>query len=397
MGPIASLRSWSSNRKIVRRARHTVGLPTKDNGTISVEDQLLTECQAMSMYAMRSGLRVPAFVLQSVASASESRATARSSDLPVKFTATQFRNLTHAHDQLTHIVAPAKPGTLAIFEHEASSGRASALGPIPLVRNLMITTGILLIVFLVTATSGYVNSTSGDIFSSSGIRLAVNEVFLLSAAGIGAAFAALFQANRYIAQGTYEPKYESSYWIRFVLGLLAGIVLASLIPIKSSGSAGGLSKPFLALLGGFSAAVVFKILTQVVTTLESLVTGDPHAVEAAKVSSAHAQAANQRTLDHMRFGAGLVKLREQIGSGASPNEVSAQLNSMLAELLPADYDDDSDTTQPASTPLGAEQPELEPAPPAEPAPSITPLPAPESGETVAETRIDVAEPEPTRA
>jgi hypothetical protein len=37
-------------------------------------------------------------------------------------------------------------------------------------------------------------------------------------AGLGACFAALFLANRYIAEGTFDPKYESSYWIRFILG-----------------------------------------------------------------------------------------------------------------------------------------------------------------------------------
>lgn len=225
-----------------------------------------------------------------------------------------------------------------LFEHERISGRASALGPVPLVRHMVALSMFLLVVFMATALSPDVSTASGDIFASSGLKLAVNELFLLSAAGIGATFAALFKANRYIANGTYESKYESSYWVRFVLGLLAGIVLASLIPIKSSGSGAGLSRPFLALLGGFSASVVFKILTQVVGTLESLVQGDSSDAEAAKIRSSQAEMAAQRTQDQMRLGAGLVKLREQLGAGLSTDQLAANLNKMLNELLPVDSD-----------------------------------------------------------
>ena len=57
----------------------------------------------------------------------------------------------------------------------------------------------------------------------SGHVLLYNLLFLIAAAGLGASFQALFQANRYVVAGTFDPKYESSYWIRFVLGLIAGL------------------------------------------------------------------------------------------------------------------------------------------------------------------------------
>ena len=113
--------------------------------------------------------------------------------------------------------------------------------------------------------------------------------------GLGACFAGLFQANRYIANNTFDPKFESSYWIRIVLGLMAGIILAELIPLNllsesgTSGSESGgsssiaaLGKPVLALLGGFSAAAVYRIIARIVDALESLVRGDTKDAMAAR-------------------------------------------------------------------------------------------------------------------
>ncbi len=86
---------------------------------------------------------------------------------------------------------------------------------------------IYLICFIVISLSPYVNTASlaKGIFASSGLVLLLNLIFLLTAAGLGACFTALFQANRYIADGTFDSKYESSYWIRFVPGLMAGMGL----------------------------------------------------------------------------------------------------------------------------------------------------------------------------
>ena len=44
-----------------------------------------------------------------------------------------------------------------------------------------------------------------------GVHLLVEELFLLSAAGLGASFAGLFQANRFVTRGTFDPKYSSTY------------------------------------------------------------------------------------------------------------------------------------------------------------------------------------------
>jgi hypothetical protein len=289
-------------------------------GNLSVRAQIVAECQAMASYALASGLRVSSSALHSLADADE--------PVPARLDAQQWRRLVQAHDQLVQVVSPATPRALLLLSTDGSDGKLHMLGGVPLVRRMLGVSVASLAVFLLTALSPKVSHASGDIFHDSGTDLLINELFLLSAAGI---------ANHYISEGTYDPKYEASYWVRFVLGLIAGIVLASLIPIESSANGGAsFTKPFLALLGGFSAAVVFRILQRVVGTLESLVQGDSSDGEAAKKRLASSEASQLRTQDQMRVSASLVKLREQLASGAPPAQSMALVGALLDEMLPVD-------------------------------------------------------------
>ena len=101
--------------------------------------------------------------------------------------------------------------------------------------------------------------------------LLINELYFLSAAGIGASFFILFKISHYIVNNKYNPKYESYYWIRFLLGLIAGLILASLIPeiplIPEEDLS--LARPALALLGGFSTVGVYSILESLMNMVKS--------------------------------------------------------------------------------------------------------------------------------
>lgn len=69
-------------------------------------------------------------------------------------------------------------------------------------------------------------------FDLQGTDLLYVQAILLAASAIGASFAGLFKANSFVTQGVYDPKHESSYWVRFVVGLISGITLTQLIPIN---------------------------------------------------------------------------------------------------------------------------------------------------------------------
>jgi hypothetical protein len=183
--------------------------------------------------------------------------------------------------------------------------------------------------------------------------LLFNLLFLLSAAGLGACFAGLFLANRYIANNTFDPKYEASYWIRIVLGLMAGIILAELIPLDLLGGTGSLAaasgtgaehttasavntlgKPVLALLGGFSAAAVYRVISKIVDALESLVRGDNRENAAVLDQATKAQYQSQLAAQRLTLAANLTGIQQKIDRTGDSEELKRELDRVVSGLLP---------------------------------------------------------------
>jgi hypothetical protein len=188
---------------------------------------------------------------------------------------------------------------------------------------------LMLAAFVAIATSPDIHSTSGDIFKSSGFPLLLNELFYIAAGGLGAAFYALFTAYRYIASGTYDTTYESSYWIRFILGLIAGVLVPALIPIGKE----SVTRPLLALLGGFSAAMLYRILQRLVQTVESLVEGEPKPAEMARQAAASARAAAQLDEDRLALVGDLIHLRDALSAAHASADLMSTVEKVLAGLV----------------------------------------------------------------
>ncbi|NVK41366.1 MAG: hypothetical protein HWE39_08985 [Oceanospirillaceae bacterium] len=262
-----------------------------------------------------------------------------------------------AHGHLAQIVAPATPRTILLLDREsAKRGFWFFLGPVSHIRRMMLATILFLATFIATSTCEEVTG-NVNVSVEHGKILFLNELFLLAAAGLGACFAALYQANRYIAEGTFDPKYEASYWIRIFMGVIAGLLLAVLLPLDSltdlqmggsqafgadSDSTGqgetakalNLAMPTLAMLGGFSATVVYRMLNRVVEALETLVRGDTRDILNAREQAAQARLAEQVTQSRMQLATRLVSLQQQLGAGTGAEEVSQKLSGLLEELLP---------------------------------------------------------------
>jgi hypothetical protein len=181
--------------------------------------------------------------------------------------------------------------------------------------------------------SPYINTNSVSIFTSSGFPLLVNLMFRLAAAGVGASFAALLQANKYISRGTYDPKFESSYWIKFVVGLIAGIILSELIPLGPNNSLGELAKPTLAMLGGFSANVVYKILNKLIESVESLVSGNAADELANKQTALQQKYSEQLNQNKIKIASNLVSFQKELGNNL-PGDLKEKLNSIIEEIIP---------------------------------------------------------------
>lgn len=296
----------------------------------TLEAQLVGACEAMLRYALASGLVVPEGIVERVERAARRRAQASDSSEPA-----EIRQLVRAHTELVRLVAPATPRTIMVLS-EGRRARLSMLGPVRLVRQMLVAVLILLAAFVLLSTTEYVNSTSGDILHSTGIELLVNELFFLAAGGLGAAFSALFTAYRYIAEGTYDPKFESTYWLRFILGLMAGLLLPALVPLGGGAETETLTRPLLALLGGFSASVLYRILERLVSAVESLVHGDDsRELRTARREAESARVSEQLGLERLGLIGELRRLEQQARAGNRPDQLADELERMVATLLPS--------------------------------------------------------------
>src|SRR5271165_6046092 len=129
-------------------------------------------------------------------------------------------------------------------QHPASSSRRSQggrhrrdtkhplrceFGPLPLVRQMLGLALLSLVVLLGVSASAVINiqNMSRSLLELTGYPLLMVETFLVSAASLGGCFANLQRINIVVSNGTYDPRTQSTYWTRWVMGVISGIVLSS--------------------------------------------------------------------------------------------------------------------------------------------------------------------------
>jgi len=112
--------------------------------------------------------------------------------------------------------------------------------------------------------------------TSSSFWTSLNAFF---GAVLGASFSVLVKTQPYLANRSYDPKFNASYISRFFTGVIAGLILSIALGPFISGKLGteldqSLSPGVIALLGGFSARAVELILQRLVEVLMAAVRGD---------------------------------------------------------------------------------------------------------------------------
>jgi hypothetical protein len=253
-------------------------------------EQMLDECGVMAHHALSNGAPVPPALLGRLADYLEGRpggggagAGAQAGDAGT--TASIGQELVEIHEALARAVAPARPATLKLFAAERRlHPRLIALGPVKVVRHFLMLGLASLIAMLGLALSPEVNTETlkRTLLELSGMQLLVVELFLLTAASLGSCFANLQKLNGYISAGTYDPKFESTYWMRWAMGVISGIVLSqilygALVAKSMPPDAANFGEPALALFGGYSAQLVHRILARVLQSIETLFGADPPA------------------------------------------------------------------------------------------------------------------------
>ncbi|MEO1052478.1 MAG: hypothetical protein AAFX87_17735 [Bacteroidota bacterium] len=310
-----------------------------------LESQLINESHAMVEYALKSGIKVPSVLVQSlekIISGDEK---------------SDIKALTDIYNHLTEIIAPTIPRTVMMLnEEENKKSFWKFLGPIPLVRQLTMATIVCIIALIVVSLSDMVNTTSinKSLFASNGLSLLLNLVFILAAAGIGGGFSSLYRVNGYLIAGTFDPRFSSTYWTRFLLGLIAGLIISELIPVNFNFSdiEGGQSgqdeaatqafiKPSLAIFGGFSATFVYNVLERMIQALGSLLKGDVRTVVSAEKKKIENELNTKMSTSRMRLASKLMDIQGNL-SDKKPEEIKSDLNHILDELMPSGRTTDQD-------------------------------------------------------
>lgn len=302
-------------------------------GLSEVRQQLLAESEAMLRYAFGSGLQVPpeavAIAAQVEACSVPGAAGPLLRDLPLE-------TLAQLHAQLARLVAPATPRTIHLLDADPERGSLwSVLGPLPNVRRLSAGAALSTGAFVLISLAPQIDHTAmkSDIYTLDSLPLLVTLCFLLASAAIGSTFHALFTAQGFVAEGTYDPRYDASYWIRIGLGIVAGLLMSVLVPVAPTAETSSLTKPLLALLGGFSAGLVYRVLMRLVDTVESLFKGDQKELQR-RQDELHRANAEQATVQARVDVAGqLIGLRDEVARGAPPERLNEMLSGMLDDLL----------------------------------------------------------------
>ena len=252
------------------------------------------------------------------------------------------------HRGLARLVSPATPNSIRLLQSEkARSHLLGFLGPVPLVRHLTTFTLLLLVIMVTIGLSPMVNydSISHGILYSDGLSLFLNLTFLLACAGLGASFSALYHLNRFIGSANYDPKFDSTYWTKIILGIIAGLFMVELVPVSLYSSAvtaeeGALPgketlvKPAIALLGGFSATMVYQVLQRLVDSIESFVKGDQRSIRRAREQLHLSQLEHHRQEIAFQVVTDLKELEEKLHKGDTEGSKEA-LAKAVADLLPA--------------------------------------------------------------
>ncbi|MFO7561012.1 MAG: hypothetical protein R6X02_00085 [Enhygromyxa sp.] len=286
-------------------------------------DEVTAECDVMVRYALGCGRKVSPQLVELVAAA-----------LGEQGSKPPITELARAHRKLALIIAPAEPRPLRLLRDIAGHEPGQVWFRMPLPRNLTMVAILSIVTTLAIGTSPYVSASpdAGNPMLASGWSVLINQAFFLSIAALGSCFHGLFTVKRYIIAGTFDPVYSPTYWVRFLLGVMSGLILASLIEVDPENNLHAVARPMLALIGGFSASVVHRALERLVDTVDNLLAGDARRMTETEKRALVAEGEQRVRDSRLETAAALLKIQDQLRD--DPEQARESLRRLMSSLAP---------------------------------------------------------------
>ncbi len=303
---------------------------------------IFKECKGMAIYAAERGMQVPLSVAKTITAhepyfqEKPSENPERKED-PLEKSEPQIDLLVSAHQKLSKIVEPATPQAILLINRGGGRSLFSFFGPVPLIRDMIFVAILSLVVFLCVVLKKEVNMFDINIFTLDGKDLLYPLLFLISSSALGASFAALYKANQYIRNLTYDPNQVASYWIRFLLGIISGLILSLVIDtevIESELLVENIVRPLLAILGGFSADLFYTFLNRMVETMKSLFEGSAKEILDNQIQAVNLKATRDTLSNKIIISTQLMELQKKISVDKDPELIQQTIDKLWESLLP---------------------------------------------------------------
>ncbi|NIM17457.1 MAG: hypothetical protein GTO45_36050 [Candidatus Aminicenantes bacterium] len=98
------------------------------------------------------------------------------------------------------------------------------------------------------------------------------------------------------------------------------------------------AKPLLAMLGGFSALVVYRIIERLVEAVASFVRGDPQKQLESQTREIKTKAAEDEAKNRFKLASDLMKVQDQIGTGMKTEEIKKKIGALIGKLTDTEED-----------------------------------------------------------
>ncbi|HKL08457.1 MAG TPA: hypothetical protein VJ896_06770 [Bacteroidales bacterium] len=299
-----------------------------DNSSVQKLETLENDILCMHEFLSNRGIEIKALINQEISwvttgikklkqSANNENRTEKAEaeeSVVIELYETIYYKALNVYNQLTRLTYPANPVTIKYTKQ--AYGLFFAKNK---VINVIIGLTIFCLVFFIISSAKNNNHVYGILS-------------LLFASGLGAGFYTLSTARKYLVKRTFDPSYNPTYLIRFLLGISAGTILALIFKDVITLNDFKFSAEILAVVGGFSADAVSTILERVAELIVAVFKGtgetDPQKTDTKMRNEREIQKQKDK-LDKMDALAEIKAKMVEVGAG---DEIIQTVNEKLKEV-----------------------------------------------------------------